>query len=109
VTEKQRGTADVTLVALVADRTLADRLVERFALRARQLGTLVLVGEPAFEEVPVRYPGVGPGLGVEVRLRYRHTCKNRGNHDWDARRFFERAIGDRGTLVRTELHDWEPT
>jgi hypothetical protein len=108
MTEKQRGTADVTVIGLVADRTLAGQLVDGFALRARQTGSVVLVGEPVIEEVPVHYPGVGPGVGIQVKLRYRHTAKNRGNHDWDARRFFERAIGDRGTLIRTELHDWEP-
>ncbi len=108
MTEKQKGTADVTIIALVADRTLARQLVDRFALRSRQVGSVVLVGDPICEDVPVHYPGTGPGMGVQVRLRYRHTAKNKGNHDWDAQHFFQRAIGDRGTLVRIELHDWEP-
>jgi hypothetical protein len=108
VTEQQLGTADVTVIGLVADRTLAGQLVERFALRSRQMGSVVLVDEPVVEEVPVHYPGVGPGVGVQVMLRYRHTAKNRGNHGWDAQRFFTKAIGDRGTLVQAELNAWEP-
>ena len=47
------------------------------------------MGEPEFE------PAFEPGAedeppGYRVRLRYRHTCKNRGNHEWDAQRFLEK-------------------
>jgi hypothetical protein len=118
MTEKQRGTADVTVVALVADQEAVTRLTQRFALRARETGTLTLAGAPDTRAVAALYPPTEPGgepirgLAVEVRLRYRHTCKNKGNHEGDARRFFERALSDgqtRATFLRAELNDWEAT
>jgi hypothetical protein len=46
-----------------------------------------------------------------VWLRYRHTCKNQGNHQWDAQRFFAKAMRDgpyRGQFYRADLNSWEP-
>jgi hypothetical protein len=102
MTEKQRGTADVTVVAWVDGQEALAYLVRRFALRARQTGTLAL-SEPITQEVPA-------GSGLYVWLRYRHTCKNQGNHRWDAQRFFARAMRDgsyRGHLYRADLNSWE--
>jgi hypothetical protein len=46
--------------------------------------------------------------------RYRHTCKNQGNHDSDARRFFERALAVgtdsecAGDVIAVTLNSWKP-
>jgi hypothetical protein len=111
MSEKQRGTADVTLVALISNwyGEGADHLLERFARQARANGTLVIVGIEGVE-------GPDPDNPEEltwtrVRLRYRHTARNRGNHEWDARRFFEKALSDKveaGIFEHAELNDWEP-
>ncbi len=108
--EKMRGTADVTVVAVVENYQAVDYLKRRFGARARQLGTLVVTGTEC-EEIPdPSTPDLDPPC-VRVRLRYRHTCKNDGNHEWDARRFFERALADEehwGDVVDVELHSWRP-
>ena len=113
MTEKERGTADVTLVALVSNfyGEGVDHLLKRFALRARQAGTLEIVGVEG-EEAPDPDP-VDPEepTWTRVRLRYRHTARNRGNHEWDAQRFFEKALSDEveaGCFERAELNDWQP-
>lgn len=99
MTEKERGTADVTLVFWIdgvqGRQSVIDYIEKRFATRARQQSTVVIVGEPEFEpafepDAPDEPPG------YRVRLRYRHTAKNRGNHDWDAQRFLEHMLGDDG-------------
>jgi hypothetical protein len=84
VTEKQHGTADVTLVALVSNfyGEGADHLLERFARQARINGTLVIVGIEGEEAPDPADPE--EATWTRVRLRYRHTAKNRGNHEWDA-------------------------
>jgi hypothetical protein len=115
MTSKPRGTADVTIVFFMSAGYgryhAADYIERRFARRARQEGTLVLVGEPEFE------PAFEPGApeeppGYRVRLHYRHTCKNRWNHEHDAQRFVERLRGDDEYIVqfeRAELNSWEST
>ena len=68
------------------------------------------MGEPEFE------PAFEPGAedeppGYRVRLRYRHTCKNRGNHEWDAQRFLEKMWDGEehwGQFLQAELNAWEP-
>lgn len=114
MTEKQRGTADVTLVFWIdgfkGRDSVLDDIEKRFATRARQQGMVVIVGEPqfgpAFEpDAPDEPPG------YRVRLRYRHTCKNRGNHEWDAQRFLEKMWDGEmhfGQFLETELNAWEP-
>jgi hypothetical protein len=111
---KQRGTADVTLtVWLLGDENGAGahRVLQRFAQRARLNGTVVFT-EHTWEWVPDPYlPQLDPPV-LRLTLRYRHTCKNRGNHDSDARRFFERALAvgtDRewaGDVIDVTLNSW---
>jgi hypothetical protein len=103
MTEKQRGMADVTLVAWVDSPEAVGYLAQHFGQRARQLGTLTV-------DKPITQPADTGGLFVW--LRYRHTAKNRGNHDWDAQRFFARTMegtSHRSHLYRAELNTWEPT
>jgi hypothetical protein len=111
VTEKERGTADVTLVALVSNfyGEGADHLLERFARQARASGTLTVVSIDG-EEAPDPDDPEEP-TWTRVRLRYRHTARNRGNHEWDARRFLDKALSDEvevGVFERAELNDWQP-
>jgi hypothetical protein len=101
VTEKQRGTADMTLVAWVDSPEAVAYLANRFGQRARALGTLE-VEEPVTQPVPTG--------GLYVWLRYTHHCKNKGNHDHDAKRFYAKAMDGgphRHHLFRTELNDWD--
>jgi hypothetical protein len=115
--EKQRGTADVTLTAwLLGDENGAGayRVLQRFAQGARLRGTVVLVGQPVWEWMPdPDTPELEPPV-LRLTLRYRHTCKNRGNHDSDAQRFFERALAvgtDRewaGDVIDVTLNSWKP-
>jgi hypothetical protein len=112
VPEKQRGTSDVTLVAEVNSYETVAHLRQRFGARSQETGTLVITGVQC-EEVPADQPDLDPPT-VRVRLRYRHTCKNRGNHEWDARRFFEKALPDEdewhyGFFEHAELNSWEPS
>jgi hypothetical protein len=117
VTEKQRGTADVTLTAwLLGDENGAGayRVLQRFAQGARLRGTLVLT-EQTWEWMPdPDMPQLDPPV-LRLTLRYRHTCKNQGNHDSDARRFFDNALkigtGDEwaGEVIDVRLNSWEPT
>jgi hypothetical protein len=111
VTEKERGTADVTLVALVSNfyGEGADHLLKRFARQARANGTLVIVGIEGKEAPDPTDPE--ESTWTRVRLRYQHTARNRGNHEWDARRCFEKALSDEveaGVFERAELNDWQP-
>lgn len=88
------GTADVTLTAwLLADddggRAGAERVVRRFAQRSRLLRTVVV------HEVSWRVedaPEAGEPPVQVVSLRFRHTCRNRYNHEHDARRFLVTAL-----------------
>jgi hypothetical protein len=87
----------VTLVAWVNGYGGLDglnRLVARFAAQCRSSGTVDLIGS-AWESMPE--PGMKSDApneppGLRLTLRYRDTCRNRGNHDGDARRFCERAL-----------------
>jgi hypothetical protein len=110
VTEKLAGTADV---AWVESRQAADYMLARFGAGARARGTLVIVGcevEPAPDPST---PHLDPP-GLRVSLRYRHTCRNQGNHEWDAKRFFEKTFpvgtDDERFLVQLQdvvLNSWE--
>jgi hypothetical protein len=114
LTEKEHGTADVTLVFWIdgykGRHSVRGYIDQRFATRARQQGTVVIVGKPEFEpafepDAPDEPPG------YRVRLRYKHTCKNKGNHDHDAQRFLEKMWdGDEhfGQFLQAELNVWEP-
>jgi hypothetical protein len=113
MTEKQRGMADVTLVFWIdgvkGQWSVLDYIKERFATNARRQGTVIIVGvtfEPAFEPDAENEPP-----GYRVRLRYRHTCKNRWNHDHDAQRFLEHMWDHEehwGHFLQAELNAWEP-
>jgi hypothetical protein len=115
MTDKPHGTADVTLVFFMSagnSRHAAVEYIERrFAPRARQEGTLVLVGEPEF--APAFEPDAeDEPPGYRVQLRYRHTCRNRWNHEWDAQRFLDNMRSDDEYLAifeRAELNSWVPT
>ena len=114
-----RGTSDVTLTAWLGGDdggAMAYEVAQRFARRARESGSLVLVSS-AWRWVPD--PTVGPDDPpeppvLELTLRYRHTCRNRWNHTHDARRFFENAlkVGDDdewyGDVEAIQLNDWRP-
>jgi hypothetical protein len=107
VTEKLAGTADVTVVAWVENRRDADHMLAKFGAGARSRGTLVIV---SCDVEPAPHP-LDPGF--RVRLRYRHTCKNQGNHEWDAKRFFDKTFPV-GTdderfalLAEVVLNDWQ--
>jgi hypothetical protein len=113
MTGKAAGTADVTVVAWVENRQAADHMVAKFGAGARSRGTLVIVG---CEVEPAPDPWT-PHLdepGFRVQLRYRHTCKNQGNGEWDTKRFFEKTFPT-GTdderffavLEDVMLNDWE--
>ena len=114
--EKQRGTADVTVTAWLLggdDGVGAQRVLQRFGQGARLRGTLV-VTEQSWEWVPdPDSPDVEPPV-LRLTLRYRHTCKNRGNHESDARRFFTNALAVgtanewAGDVINVTLNSWEP-
>jgi hypothetical protein len=113
MTEKQRGTADVTVVfwidGIEGQWSVLDYIERRFATIARRQGTVVIVGvtfEPAFEPDAETEPP-----GYRVRLRYRHTAKNKGNHAHDAERFIEHMWDGEehwGQFLQAELNAWEP-
>jgi hypothetical protein len=101
MSEKQRGIADVTVSMWAADAEAVKRLWDRFAQQARTNGTLEL-DEPITREA---------NTGLYVWLNYRHTAKNQGNHEWDARRFLDRAVDgeeSRYHLYRIKLNSWKP-
>jgi hypothetical protein len=111
VTEKLAGTADVSVIAWVDSRQAADHMLAKFGAGARSRGTLVIVScesEPAPDPwSPLDEPG------FRVRLRYRHTCRNQGNAEWDAKRFFAKTfpIGTDderffAVLEEVVLNDW---
>jgi len=112
VTEKLAGTADITVIVWVEKRQDADHMLTKFGAGARARGTLVIVScdvEPAPDPLS---PQLDPP-GFRVRLRYRHTCKNQGNHEWDAKRFFDKTFPDDGdderfaVLEEVALNDWQ--
>jgi hypothetical protein len=101
MTEKQRGTADVTVIAWVDSPEAVAYLEKHFGQRARLSGTLEV------EELVTQPADTG---GLYVWLRYTHTCKNKGNHHHDAQRFFARAMdgtSHRSHLYETKLHEWD--
>ncbi|HEY3002599.1 MAG TPA: hypothetical protein VGJ44_09620 [Kribbellaceae bacterium] len=103
MTEKQRGTADVTLVLWVDQPAAVDFLIRRFGRNAQDRGTLVVEDNPE-----VRPAETG---GLFVALSYQHTAKNYGNGEWDARRFYEKAVEGapfRFHLYRVDVNDWSP-
>jgi hypothetical protein len=117
MTESQRGTSDVTLRAwLLADRngggSGAYAVLQRFAAGAQRNGTLVYAESPAWDWVPDPHePDQEPPV-LRLTLRYRHTCKNRWNHESDARRFFNNALrvgaNDEwaGDVLTVTLNSW---
>jgi hypothetical protein len=115
--EKQRGTADVTLTAWLLgedDGASAQRVLNRFGQGARLRGTLVFI-EQIWDWIPdPDAPDVEPPV-LRLTLRYRHTCKNRGNHQSDARRFFTNALAVgtdhewAGDVIDVTLNSWEPS
>lgn len=117
MSDKPIGTNDVTLVAwLLDDEDGSGRgayeVVKRFAVGARASGSLVIT-ECTWDRIPdPDAPATEPKV-LELTLRYRHTCRNRGNHASDARRFFERALcvgaDDEwaGDVLGVRLNGWE--
>ena len=107
MTEKLAGTADVTVVVWVAERQDSDHMLARFGAGARARGTLAIV---SYDVEPAPH-SLDPGF--RVRLRYRHTCKNQGNHEWDAKRFFDKTFpvgtdDERfAVLEDVVLNDWQ--
>jgi hypothetical protein len=112
--EKQKGTADVTLVfwidGIKGQWSVLNYIERRFAAHSRRQGTVIIGGatfEPAYEPDAENEPP-----GYRVRLRYTHTCKNRWNHDHDAQRFLEKMWDEDGEhwghFLQAELNAWEP-
>jgi hypothetical protein len=117
VSEKQRGTADITLTAWLLDDddngAGAYRVLQRFAQGSRLRGTVVIT-EQTLQSMPdPDTPQLDPPV-LRLTLRYRHTCKNQGNHDSDTRRFFERALAVgtdhewAGDVIEVTLNSWKP-
>src|SRR4051794_23935074 len=98
MTEKQRGTNDVSVIVDCATKVDAERFVGNFR---RYAPTITTVSYESEEDVP--------GGGVTVTLRYAHTCKNRGNHYGDGRRFETGALANvGGELDELVFHGWSP-
>jgi len=111
VTEKQHGTADVTLVALVSNfygegpttcwsgsrgRPGSTARWSSSASRARRRRT-----------PPIRRRRRGPACGCATGTRRRTAATTSGT----PRRFFEKALSDEvevGVFERAELNDWQP-
>lgn len=91
------GTNDVSVIVDCAAQADAETFVANFRKLAPRISTV------AFESEGV------PNSAVTVTVRYAHTCKNRGNHYSDARRFAARALaGVDGELDDLIFHGWTP-
>jgi hypothetical protein len=99
MSEKPVGTNDVTVIVCCASWEDANKFIIQFATsRAIQIVDLKFDTEPDV-----------PDSGWAVMLRFTNTCKNRGNHYSDARRFAQRALrGVNGELDDLEFHGWTP-
>lgn len=117
MTSKPRGTADLTLtVWLLADNDGtgdgAWQVAKRFARVARERGSVVVVSHE-WEWIENPTDASEPKV-LRWTVRYRHTCRNMGNHAHDARRFFANALrigrDDEwaGDVLDVTLHSWKP-